>query len=311
MMNRKSLLLLIGYFLIAVLLVIWIFLRERGTEVDYTPQYSSEPPGMSQVYLFGVHPLHNPKRLFEVYQPLVDYINLNITDARLKLQASRNYPAYDERLFNGDFHFALPNPYQTVESTKYGYRIFGKMGDDNNFRGIILIRKDSGIEQVQDLKGEAVSYPAPTALAATMMPQWYLHTHGLDINVDIENHYVGSQESSIMNVYLGQTAAGSTWPPPWQAFAKERPDVAEALIVKWETKPLPNNGLVVRKDVPSELVDRIAELFFNLHTHGEGRRILEPMELSKFEFAEDSTYEPVREFLDRFEKEVRPLRGEQ
>jgi len=63
----------------------------------------------------------------------------------LRLEASRNYPAYDKKLFAGHFHFALPNPYQTVTAQKNGYKIFGKMGDDDNFRGIILVRKDSGI----------------------------------------------------------------------------------------------------------------------------------------------------------------------
>lgn len=88
------------------------------------------------------------------------------------------------------------------------------MGDDDNFRGIILVRKDSGIKSVKDLVGKNISYPAPTALAATMMPQWYLHIHGINIHTDITNSYVGSQESSIMNVFLGKSAAGATWPPP-------------------------------------------------------------------------------------------------
>jgi len=70
------------------------------------------------------------------------------------------------------------------------------MGDDENFRGIILVRKDSAIENVADLKGKAVSYPAPTALAAAMMPQYYLQTHGLDVMNDLDNRYVGSQASS-------------------------------------------------------------------------------------------------------------------
>ncbi len=40
------------------------------------------------------------------------------------------------------------------------------MSDDNNFRGIILVRKDSGIKKLTDLKGKAESFPTPTALAA-------------------------------------------------------------------------------------------------------------------------------------------------
>ena len=310
MLTRKVISFSLPVIFVGILIILWFFFRNTVTEADYTPQYSEESSNISKIYLFGVHPLHNPERLFEVYQPLVDFINLNIQDAKLKLYASRNYAAYDERLFNGEFHFALPNPYQTIESIKHGYHVFGKMGDDNNFRGIILVRRDSDIEEVEDLIGKAVSYPAPTALAATMMPQWYFYTHGLDINKDIENRYVGSQESSIMNVYLDQTAAGATWPPPWQAIAKERPDIADALIVKWETEPILNNGLVFREDVPSGLVDIVSKLLFSLHTHEEGRIILNSMELSKFESANNSTYLPVVKFLERFEKEVRPIRGD-
>ena len=44
-------------------------------------------------------------------------------------------------------------------------------------------------------------------LAATMMPQYYLHTHGIDVNRDVETRYVGSQESSILNVLRGHVAA--------------------------------------------------------------------------------------------------------
>ncbi len=304
---RIKKILLIAVTLIIAFSLFWFFVRKTKVKADYTPEYSSQPHALSKVYFFAVHPLHNPKRLFKVYQPLMAYLNFH-TDIKIKLIASRNYAAYDKRLFNGEFHFALPNPYQTVEAAKHGYRIFGKMGDDKNFRGIILARKDSGIERVEDLKGKSVSYPAPTALAATMMPQWYLYSHGLDIKRDIKNLYVGSQESSIMNVYLGQTAAGATWPPPWQAFAKERPDIAKALVVKWQTDFLPNNGLVVRKDVPAEVVESVSKLLFNLHTNVKGRKILEAMELSRFEAANDSTYQSVRDFLKRFEKEIRPIR---
>ena len=43
------------------------------------------------------------------------------------------------------------------------------------------------------------------------MPQWYLHERGIDVGRDLINRYVGSQESAIMNAYLGQAAAGCTW----------------------------------------------------------------------------------------------------
>lgn len=298
------------YWLLSCLSVL-LLITGCSEQTDTNPvEFSSSEEHAKAAYRFGIHPLHNPARLHDIFSPVMDYLNKNIDGAEFKVEASRNYAAYDKKLFSGEFHFSLPNPYQTVRSLEHGYRVFGKMGDDQNFRGIILVRKDSGIKSIADLKGKAVSYPAPTALAATMMPQYYLHTHGLNVMKDVDNRYVGSQESSIMNVFLGDTMAGATWPPPWRALSKERPQLAEQLEIKWQTKSLPNNGLVARNDMPDKLVQQVAKLLFELHTNKEGQHILERMELSRFEPANDATYQPVRNFLATFKKEVRDPAGE-
>lgn len=279
---------------------------------EYEPVFSDRPPaiadGGEREYIFSVHPLHNPKRLHEIFGPVFEYLGQNIPGARFRLEASRNYAAYDKKLYARKFHFSLPNPFQTINSLQHGYRVFGKMADDQNFRGIILVRRDSDIKQVSDLKGKAISYPAPTALAATMMPQYWLHTHGIDVMKDVETRYVGSQESSVMNVYLKNVAAGATWPPPWRALIKERPELERELKIMWQTESLPNNGLVARDDVPPELVKQVAGLLFSLHTHEAGRSWLQRMELSRFEAADNTSYQPVREFVDKFHKTVRPVK---
>ena len=297
------------YFSLLLLGTFFFGCTQNDTQ-EYEALYSDTPVfEKTKVYIFGVHPLHNPKRLFEVYQPMVDYINARLDGNELRLEASRNYAAYDKKLFDEHFAFSLPNPYQTVMAASNGYKIFGKMADGENFKGIILVRKDSGIEKVTDLRGKTVSYPAPTALAATMMPQWYMHKHGLDINHDITNSYVGSQESSILNVFLGKSSAASTWPPPWRAFIKQRPEIAEQVEIKWETPYLVNNGLVVRDDVPQDVLAKVSEIIFSLHKSEEGKKILSRMELSKYEKAQNSTYDSVRIFLETFKKEIRSIRG--
>lgn len=275
---------------------------------DYKPRYGHTSKSKASHYVIGIHPLHNPQRLYEVFGPLADLLTRRIDNASFEIEASRNYAAFDTKLYSGKFEFALPNPYQTILSLKHNYRVFGKMGDDRNFRGIILVRKDSGINAVSDLKGETVCFPAPTALAATMMPQYYLHENGLDVNKNITINYVGSQESSIMNVFLGNAAAGATWPPPWQALSKERPKLLKELDVKWETTPLLNNGFVVRKDISQNIVNEVSEILFDLHRTNAGRVILSAMELSQFEPASDETYQPVKVFLKKFNSNVRPIK---
>lgn len=258
-------------------------------------------------YTFAIHPLHNPSYLFEVFNPMIEHLNHCIPDARFKLEASRDYATFDQKLINQTVDFALPNPYQTLIAIEHQYRVIAKMGDDFNFKGIILVRKDSGIEIPTDLKGKSVSYPAPTALAATMLPQNFLQNNGLDINKDIENKYVGSQESSIMNVFMGTTEAGATWPPPWKALSDKRPELKEQLKVIWETQALPNNGVVAHQSVPKTLANQVQAVLINLHNNAEGQAILKNMYLSKYEPATNQTYQSVKDFIDNFNRNVRPL----
>ncbi len=294
-------------YLIVFAFAAFIIACDRSDQQTYQPVIDATAIQKSGHYIIGIHPLHNPHRLVQVYGPIVEYINRHIPQAEFKLEASRNYEEFERKLYAGHFAFAMPNPYQTLQSLKYDYHIFGKMSDDEVFRGIILVRKDSGINTVTDLKGKAVSYPSATALAATMMPQYYLHTHGININKDIENRYVGSQESSIENVLRGHVAAGATWPVPWTSYSAKHPDKAAQLVVRWETAPLLNNGWVARNNVPPDIQEKVAQLLFNLQNHAEGQAMLRQVPISKFEPATDKTYQPVHDFLENFSKEVREV----
>jgi phosphonate transport system substrate-binding protein len=271
------------------------------------PKYSSIAPEAGKEYVFAIHPLNNPARLFEIYGPLIDYLNQNIPEVRFRLEASRNYEEFEKKLYAREPDFALPNPYQTLNSLGHGYHVIAKMGDDSMFAGVILVRRDSGINKLTDLKGKKVSYPARTALAATMMPQYYFQTHGLDVNRDIENLYVGSQESSIMNVYMRNVAAGATWSLPWEAFQKEHAEMASELELKWKTEPMINNGVVVRNDVPQQLAKHVAQLLDTFHTKIEGKAMLARMPLSRFELADDKSYRVIDDFLHKFNQTVYPI----
>lgn len=279
----------------------------RSPEAGYEPQLSERATGGGPIYRVGVHPLHNPRRLMETYGPLVEAVNAAIPEADIQLEASRNYEEFEKKLYGGQFDFAMPNPYQTVLALRRNYRVIAKMADDAEFRGLILVRRGSGIQRVTDLKGQAVAYPAPTALAATLLPQHYLNANGLNVNEDITNLYVGSQESSILNVQRGHVAAAATWPLPWKAFVAEHPELAAQLEVKWQTAPLVNNSWVARRDLPPELVQRFARVLIALKDTEAGRQLLARLPVPAIEPATDDTYRPVQQFLDNFARQVRPI----
>lgn len=272
------------------------------------PKYGYAPVRQNDsVYSFAVHPLHNPQKLNQTYQPLIDYLNKQVTGAKLELEASRDYGSYEEKIRAKSPQFLLPNPWQTLQGMKNGYHVIAMAGDPEDFKGIFVVRRDSGIAKPSDLKGKGVSYPSPTALAACIMPQYFLHGHGIDVNKDIVNRYVGSQESSIMNAYLGQTAAGATWPPPWRAFQKDHPKEASEMKVIWETPSLINNSVMVRDDVPLPVQEQVRAALLKLPETPEGKNILADMETARFRPATDADYEVVTRYIAQFEKVVRPV----
>jgi phosphonate transport system substrate-binding protein len=277
-------------------------------EKNQGPKFGAQPSAPSvPLYRFAIHPLYNPAKLMQVYQPLIDYLNAHLQGAQLELEASRDYANFEAKYNTRKLEFLLPNPWQTLQALKNSYHVIATAGEAKDFNGIFLVRKDSGIKQPADLKGKAVSYPSPTALAACIMPQFYLHLHGIDINKDIENRYVGSQESSIMNVYIGSTAAGATWPPPWRAFEKDHPKEAAELTLIWETEPLINNSVMVRDDVPTEVRDQVRLLLTDLDKTADGQTTLAAIETSRFIPASDEDYNIVRDYIARFEREVRQV----
>lgn len=293
------------YLLIPAVLSLFAVGCDKQPEQPAGPVYQEASETARPVYRLAVHPLHNPRKLTEAYQPLIDHLNENIQEVHFELEASRDYQAYEAKFRDRKPQLILPNPWQTLEAMKVGYKVIAMAGDARDFKGIFIVRRDSGIETPADLKGKVVSYPSHTALAACIMPQRYLHDNGIDIHKDIENRYVGSQESSIMNALLGEVAAGATWPPPWRLFMRDRPEDAAQLKVIWETPPLMNNSVMVRDDIPDHVVARVSKLITSLHETGKGKLILKGMETARFHHADDESYKPVRDFVDDFEKDVR------
>lgn len=298
-----------GFVKSLLLIIITVFFSacEQAAEQPVGPVYSEKTLAEKPVYRLAVHPLHNPRKLVEAYQPLIDHLNANISQVQFEVEASRDYQAYEVKFRARKPEFILPNPWQTLEAIKVGYKVIAMAGDAKDFKGIFIVRKDAGIETPKDLSGKVVSYPSHTALAAAMMPQRYLHDHGIDTRKEITNSYVGSQESSIMNALLGESAAGATWPPPWRLFQKDHPEEAAQLKIAWETPPLMNNSVMARDDIPPAVVSQVSALLYALHDSDQGKKILSGMETARFYQANDASYQPVQDFIDEFEKDVRPV----
>ena len=279
-----------------------------GKEPAQAPiQYNSQPVASdSQThYVFLVHPLYNPQLLHQKFAPLMDYLGRHMPGTVFDLQTANDYADFEGKLKAHRADFALPNPYHATLARDWGYHVVAKMGDDSVFKGIFIVRTDSPVRTPADLKGKVVAYPAPTALAAAMMPQLYLQKHGIDVQTDITNVYVGTHNSSIMNAYLKQSAISATWPAAWTAFQQSNPTESAQLRVIWETPTLIQNAIIVRNEVSADASQQVTQLLTMLQQSGEGRSLLAGIDTQSFVAANDQDFEVVRQFLKEYNTAVK------
>lgn len=252
-------------------------------------------------YIVGIHPYLNSQKLYSAYAPILAYLEQQIPNVEFSLETSADYVSYEQKLRKGQFHFALPNPYQTIHSLSSGYRVTARMSPDTVFRGLIIARKDSHIKQHDQLKQRSIAFTAKTALAATMMPKYYLYMNGVHVDKEMQTRYVTSQFSAIMNVYNKDTFVAATWPVAYKAWQQEFPEAAKELETLWETPSLVNNAWIARNDVPIHVVDSVTQVLINLANTEQGRALLAPTSCDGFLASSDDDYRSVREFIQAYQ----------
>lgn len=295
--------------LIVVIFATWFGRAETAPahRITYGPECATQAPSVA--LHFAIHPKYDPAKTVRLYQFLCEYFAEQPGGAGLNIQVetSLDYADFERKFRAQGPELLLPNPWQALEAMKVGYSVLAMAGEPEDFRGLILVRRDGPVENVADLKGRSLAYPSPTALAACIMPQMFLQDQGLAVMQDLTHHYVGSQDSAILSVVGGQTAAGVTWPPPWRIFQMDHPEEAAQLRVLAETPPLVNNAVMVRNDVCPEVREQLRRMLLGLGESETGCAVLKNIQTSSFRAATDEDYAGVREFIARFEREVRPV----
>lgn len=271
---------------------------QPSAQPNYQP---SVAPHQKEHYIVGIVPYLNSQKLYLAYAPILAYLEQHIPNVDFTLEASPDYATYEQKLKMGYYHFALPNPYQTIMSLSSGYRVTARMTPDSVFKGLIVARKDSHIKRYEQLKQRSIAFTAKTALAATMMPKYHLYMNGVNVDREMQPRYVTSQLSTIMNVYTKDTFVAATWPVAYKAWQQEFPDAANELEILWETPTLVNNAWMVRTDVPTSVADSVTTLLVHLADTESGKALLLPTSCDGFIPATDADYQPVVEFLHAYQ----------
>lgn len=265
-------------------------------QANFDPQYKRDTL-IEKDYLLGL-----PSIVYEeTFGPIVTELNKHLTGRKLKVVAPASVEDYDKKVKSGYFDLIGANGGLAIEAENEGYSIFCKLANDKMMRGVLVVRKNSGIYKLEDMRGKSVSLPGLSALVGTMMPIFYMDSAGVDTHKELKKVLVPSAESAMLNVLLGKTDAAGGWILQWNQFKISKPDQANQLREIWVSPPTVGSALLVKKEsVAAEDLKEITNAFLNFHKSEGGRRLLEKNFTDSFQPASSSTYQPIKDFLKKY-----------
>jgi phosphonate transport system substrate-binding protein len=287
---------LLGPFGLAGLFFIFLlFTTCKQKSTTYEPTYSIDS-GQKKTLLYGVP----TQSYYEMNAAFVTYLNDHLPGLHIRTVASSNFSAYVDNFNARAFDIALTNGIMVLDSTRLGYSILGASVDETVNAGVILVNKDSSINDFSDLKGKTIATVGSPTLGGHMLPMLYLLKKGLNVNKEIKLKYLESFESIILNIYLGKCSAGFTNLTGWNNFLRKRPEVATKVIKKWETPPVVGNPLVIRNDVSEETISQLRRVILTMHLSEKGKKALADIGYLKFISADSNTYRPLKSVLKEY-----------
>lgn len=238
---------------------------------------------------FGIVPQQSASKLARLWIPIMQKVG---EDAGVKLvfQTAKDIPEFEKRCRDGDYKVAYMNPFHYTQFHEDpGYHAVAKQ-KGKLIQGILVARKGSGLrENLTDLNGKTLAFPAPDAFAATKIPTRELGD--MRPKIEVKPEYVSSHDSVYRAVAQGLYIAGGGIR---RTLNNVEPSVSAQLEVIMDTDKYTPHAFAIHPDVDAETRKRIAQALISLGDSEEGRALLAGIKFDGIEAAEDSEWHDVR-----------------
>lgn len=241
---------------------------------------------MPPVLSVGVVPQQAASELARGWIPLLQEVGRR-AHVQLEFRTAPDIPAFEDRIMKGEFDLVYMNPYHyTVFSRTPGYQAFLKE-KDRKLVGIIVVRRDSPLQSLEQLKGRRVAFPAPAAFAASILPRAEFSRN----QIPIEARFVNSHDSVYKGVANGLFEAGGGIQ---RTFEVIEPQVASQLRVLARTPAYTPHALAMHPRVSAEVAERLRQVFLSLDGDETGRALLAALSFKGFAPASDREWDSIR-----------------
>ncbi len=254
-------------------------------------------------------PRYSLRTMTKRYIPLVKYLDRE-TDYDIRYISAVGYSGFLSAVEQADAEFAFVNPvaYVTLHKTRGAYPLVMTQEPDfaggpprATYRGVILARADSGIENIADLRGKIIAAAPQIAVAGHLGPVALCRRHGLNVSQQATVVGCPTQEDVLERLQQGRADAGFIREDIWREAALSGTTAIQLSPVAF-TEAYPGWCVCAMRDTPSAVAQMVKRALLGLDWDNPNHKtILRASGLHGFEEANDEQYNGVRRLLDEIE----------
>ena len=220
---------------------------------------------------FWIHPYLPATELIKRFTPLARYLEDKLSRP-VTIKIEKSYQAHINRVGNDEFDVAFMGPSSYVNmSNTYGKKpllarlvVRGKPV----FFGMIIVRKDSPISSLKDLKGKSFAFGDPNSTMSHLVPRYMLKKAGVSVNDLKKYEYLHTHHNVALGVLGGYYDAGGVKEEVFHQY-RER-----GLRMLAKSPPISEHPFAARTTMPPALVKALRKAFLELNRDDRGPAVL-------------------------------------
>jgi phosphonate transport system substrate-binding protein len=279
-----------------------------GVLVLVSPAPGADPSWPKEI-TFALLSTENASEITRRWNPILAQLEKDLgikvkaataTDYRGTIEALKFKKAEIGHLGPKSYVEASNNNYANVEPIAQLRLANGSLG----YRSCLIVHTDSDIFGPEDLAGKTFAFNDPNSTSGYLVPSTFFMS---EMNIDPKKFFSkvtfsGSHEASILAVANKKVEIASTNIPDLQQLTRENKVPRGALRVIWVSKLIPNDPIVVRKDLPASLRSAMQESLVSMKDRNPEVFKEIGAWLGGFVPADDSKYQVIRDLNDTAKK---------
>jgi ABC-type phosphate/phosphonate transport system substrate-binding protein len=176
--------------------------------------------------------LYDPK-VSVIWDIIKEFFESNGVPMDVKLYA--DYDLQNAALMNGEIEIAWNSPLAWLDAQRLSggsCRAIAMRDTDQDRVSHLIVKKDSGIQSVDDLRGKTIAFGAKDSPQARLIPQGLLMRHGMrpdvdyqakrfDLLVGLHGDHIGGEKEAYFCLKKGDADATAMIDLNWQAWTRD------------------------------------------------------------------------------------------